>query len=772
LTHEIARNNSLNARYSFTDDERALPSVNRAIRSAIASDTRAQNLSLIYDSALSPMLFNQARFSYGRTRLSLSERSSESLFQANSNVLVGNSVFPSRTGMIGEIIIEPFSPVGIDTSTFPQGRANNTFQFADALSWIRQGHSFRFGGDVRRVQFNSFQDRNYRPRVVYGNGALVFGNFIQRRPTDPIQFEQSPGQFLLPGVQLAAIGLPSSIFQTVTSGVADSNIGLRHTELNFFFNDNWRVLQNLTFDYGLRYEYNTVPGEVNNRIEAAITLANLPRPGSSPFDSGERTAAFNAAVSAYGRTLDGRARIYDPDRNNFGGHFGFAWSPRINGRLHVRGGYGIYYDAILGAVVSQSRNVFPNEIPVNIDPTFLGFNVFDLNNPAFLQLSSRGRDVNLILPGTTNQFGGAREDFVALIGLTFFQNRNGGGLAFTLPEKNLRTPYAQQWHLTVEQEMFDDFLLSAAYVGTRGTKLTRLVTPNLGPNLTPFIPVSLGQGSPGSIAAIPPTVVANNSGILRRERPFPALGAYQVFQNSASSVYHALQLEVRKRFLHGYTLTAAYTWSHALDDVSDVFPIAGASVIAQDSFNLRAERGNANFDVRHRLATSLIWDLPFYRGETGAKARLLGGWQLSSIFQASTGQPFTLNLPVDANLDGNLTDRLSTTQGLVFFDGHGRQKVATERGKGVENFFVFGSDGFTGRNTARADSHINLDAALTKNFRFTESRNLALRAEFFNVLNRANFGIPVRTIGSPGFGSAVETATPARLIQFAVKYSF
>ena len=776
ITQKVFNASELNARYNFTDDDRLLPSINRAINSTTEANTRSQNLSLIFDTPLRPSLFNQARFSYGRTRLGFNDVSGSPLeFQRTSGAQVGGTVFTSQTGLIGGLLVEPFSPIGIDVFTFPQGRANNTFQFADSISSTRGVHTLKFGADIRRVQLNSFQDRNYRPQVVYGNGALVTGNFLESGPTppgSPIPFVVDGRQFLMPGVALAAIGLPSSIFQTITFGAPDSHIGLRHTEYDFFVNDNWRARPNLTFDAGLRYEYNTVPGEINNRIEDAITLKNVPQPGSSFFDTGERTAAFNAAAAAYQQVLGGRNRIYEPDRNNFGPHLGFAWSPLSDNKTFVRGGFGIYYDAILGAVVSQSRNVFPNEIPINIDPQFLGFNVFSLNNPSFLQLTSRGRTASLIAPGTLNQFGGTPADFVALIGSALLQNQKGGGLAFTLPDKNLRTPYAQQWHLTLERQITNDYLFSIAYVGTKGTKLTRLVTPNFGPNLTPAIAIALGQGAPGVVFPITPTVSADNAASLRRDRPAPALGAFQIFENSAASNYHSLQLEARKRYSHRYTFTAAYTWSHAIDDVSDVFPIAGAPIIAQDSQNLRLDRASANFDIRHRFSASVVWDLPFFVDSNAGAARWLGGWQLASIFQAHTGQPFTLNVPVDANLDGNLTDRPSTTDGLTFFDGHGRQRVTADPAAKIESFFISGQDGAVGRNTVRADGFLNWDVALNKNFRFTERQRLGFRAEFFNALNRANFGTPIRTIGAPGFGSAIDTVNRARTIQFALKYSF
>ncbi|MFY9574409.1 MAG: carboxypeptidase-like regulatory domain-containing protein [Blastocatellia bacterium] len=790
VTHRFNDRSTLYGRYNFTDDNRVLPSVNRAIRSTIIADTRTQDLSLIFDHELGRQLFSQARFSYGRTRLEFSPHpdapftfSRQSIESVNSSA--GAKLIPSITGLIGELVIEPYSPVGVSAYSFPQQRANNTFQFADAISWTLARHSLKFGADIRRVQLNSLLDRNYRPQVVFGGAVLTTGALrLNTDPNNPFSFLPQDKSFLS-GLQLATLGLPSSIFQTITAGVSDSTIALRFNEYNFFFNDNWRVRSNFTLDYGLRYEYNSVPKEANNRIEDALALNNLPAPGGSRADTPERTAAFTTSVAAYRNVLDGRTGIYDPDRNNLAPHLGFAWDPWSDGKTSVRGGYGLYYDAILGAVVSQSRSVFPTEIPVNIEPAFIQFDVLTLNNASTLVIRD-GRngaipDIPLIATGTLNRFGGTSADFVALIGELFRQNQLGGGLAFTLPEKNLRTPYAQQWHLTFERELHRDYAISLGYVGTKGTKLTILTTPNLGPNVTPSIQFANDfLNFPGGFALPPPLVLAecsrfqdNKKCSLQPNRPEPALGAYQIFKNAANSSYHALQLEARSRYKHGYAFTAAYTWSHSIDDVSDVFPIAGAPILPQDSSNLRLERASSNFDVRHRLAVSFIWDLPFYRGaKPGAIASWFGGWRLASIFQTNTGQPFTLNLPNDANLDGNLTDRPSTTEGLVFFTGHGRRKAAIAEGRDVADFFVTGRDGLVGRNTVRADTLATLDLALSKRFNFSDRHRLDFRAEFFNALNRANFGTPDRTLGSPGFGSAVETASPARMIQFALKYGF
>lgn len=800
IAHQLTQKHAISARYNLTDDSRILPSVNRAIDSTIDSNTRTQNLSLILDSAISTTISNQARFSFGRTRLDFPEfPTSPFVFEKSAvtrvKFLDGNftrtagETISLSTGDVGQITIEPFSPVGIDAFTFPQNRLNNTFQYADTLSKVIGKHSLKVGADIRRLHLDSSQQRLYRPSVLFGSGLLARSVFDL--DVGQVKLSSLRDVTIIPGVQLAAAGVQSSVLQTLTADVPNPKIELRSTEYNFFINDNWHVKPNFTLDYGLRYEYNSRPSD--KRIDSAISLQNLPAASRSEFRAlfpgapadevdvsfDNLVGAFDRGILAYSKILDGRTKVFERDFNNLAPRLGFAWDLGSNGKNVVRGGYGIYYDAILGAVVSQSRNVFPNEIPFNLDVSFLIDPLNFFPNPSELFFGS----VPLVKDGTPNQFGGTPGLFSPLIGALFLQNSLAGGLAFTLPEKNLRTPYAQHWHLTMERQIFDDYLVSAGYVGTKGTKLTRLTTPNGGSSVTPFVPFTDRIQFQGDVVTLPfslffpfTDVITAGTNRLRellgvKSRQTPDLGPYQLFENSANSTYHALQFEFRKRYSHGYSFTAAYTWSHALDDVSDVFPIAGAPVVAQDSRNLSLERADANFDVRHRIAASLIWDLPFYRNSTGGAANLLGGWQIASVFRAHTGQPFTLSLPVDANLDGNLTDRPSTTQGLTFFDGHGSQKVSAGSHP-FTDFLNLGQDGFVARNSVRADTFVNLDMALNKHLRFTENQRLEIRTEFFNLFNRTNYGIPVRVIGAPGFGSSVDTVSPARTVQFALKYSF
>jgi hypothetical protein len=777
-THQIGTRHVLAARYNFSDDFRELPSVNRAIDSALDAATRNQNVSLILESGLTATTAHEARFSFGRTRLQFDERA-DSPLQIGADVSVTSGIRPlikgtdtplpgtanvySSTGLLGEVIIRPYSPVGIDAFLFPQGRASNTFQYADSLSKTWQKLTLRFGADIRRIHLNSRQDRNYRGLLEVNNGVVETRNLDQ---------PSRNGRSFLPGVGFASIGQVSEILQTLSRSTPNSAVGLRFNEIDLFVDQHYRFRPNLTLDFGLRYEYNTVPHEVNGRIENALQLKDLPSSTGStvcePKDCALYTQAFNNAVNAYRGVVAGRDGIYLPDRNNFGPHVGFAWDPWKDGRTAVRAGFALYYDTILGAVVSQARNVFPSEVPFFSDSTFAGYDGLNANSPYNFDLGG----VRYVRLGS-NQLGGEPRDFVPLLGSLFQRFSRigdvvGSGLSFTLPEKNLRTPYVQQWHLTLEREIFGDYLVSASYAATKGTKLTRLTTPNGGRSITPFQSVTL-RGGTATVSFDNTDTFANQFAVHRTNRD---LGPYQIFENSAASSYHSLQLEARKRYSYGVSLTGSYVWSHAIDDVSDIIETAGAPSIAQDSRGLRAERANASFDVRHNFVFSIIADLPFRRGRRDRGQGWLGGWQAASILRARTGQPFTIQVPFDANLDGNLTDRPATLDGLVFHDAHGAQRISVAPGRKVSDFYVQGQDGRVGRNTARADGLVVWDLALSKTVRFRDGQSLEFRAESFNLLNRANFGIPVRTIGDPGFGSSVDVVTSPRIVQFAIKLGF
>ncbi len=823
------------ARYNFTDDERQAPVVGGAIFSGVVPKVRTQNLSLFLNSQLSPTMANQLRASYGRTVLAFSEIRDNYLSQSslpNESFLlnapaIGNFTSPDdpmsfvdyrrdprndtedQLSTIGQVVVAPFSPVGLDVYLFPQARANNTAQVADTFSYFRTTHAFKFGFDIRRTQLNSFLNRNFRPQVVFGGTPDLTAIFPPSQSPFPDISKSGPTPGFISGSDLASLGIPTGIFQSLAIGTPDSTIGLRFWQFNFFTNDNWRARRGLTLDYGMRYEINTVPREVNGRIEKTFGLPQLPSADQNlvlgvPFTDGRVTFSnqdllnsFNATTSALRNFTSNRDNIFDSDRNNVGGHVGFAWDPFASntnqvGKTAIRGGIGAYYDLTLGSVVSQSRNVFPTFIPFNVDVnTFAYANGFfsspgsfgtaAIYNPRYFQLDIFNQGVlsqrGLIRPGNLNQLNVPTGALPQVLGLLFDPSvvgvpRSGGGIAFTLPDKNLRSPYALQYNLQFERELSSDLLVNLAYVGTRGVKLTRFRTPNGGPNSVtlPIDLLGLTQ-NPVYAIALPPLSDLNAN---RFSRPNPLLGAYTIFDSSAASTYHSFQATATKRFAQGFQFGAAYTWSHALDDVSDMFDVGGAFALPQDDRALELERGNANFDIRHRFTFNSTGNLPMlqrYDDDKGATGFLLGGWQYAMFMTFQTGQPFTVNTSYDINMDGNLTDRLDTLNGLRLIDSR-RQKLQYTGDPTSLPLADLGANGRIGRNVFRASGVAKTDLSIVKNFNVREGQSVLLRVEAFNVFNRTHFAIPVRVLEAPSFGNSVETSLNPRQIQFALKYVF
>lgn len=773
---------TLTGRYNFTDDSTTLPVTGEALFSTLRARVRTQNLSLFFAGALSPSLSNEARFSYGRTRLNFDEVRDRALsasglrdtpFLLNARRLA-NGTFPSdgetsyesdsrtteaETAPLGQVIVSGFSPLGTDVFNFPQRRVNNTFQMADTAIYNAAPHRLIGGADFRRTQLNSDLRRNFRPVAVFNGTLDVSGRFGASNPIAP-----NTGGFIR-GVDLVAAGAATSFFQTLST-TPDATIGLRLWQANLFAEDQISLAPNFKFTFGVRYELNSVPREASRRIESTFNS-----PEVRDFIAAEQRLF---GVSGFERYLAGRDRIYNDDNNNIAPHLAFAWDPFRDGKTAIRGGYGIYYDQIPGAVISQSRNVFPRFLTINL----ASINDKDCVN----QGSQRGcvfipfNPATLAMQGTLNRLdprsplGGNPTQFLISVN-TEIQRTTGlrdsfpTTPGFVLPSADLVTPYAQHWALTFERELRPNLLVSAAYAGTKGTHLLRFATPNLGPNTVPVITgAQLLFGQSIDIRGF----FASPGRNLDFRRPFPLLGSFTSIESDANSIYHSLQAEASMRLTRGVQFTSAYTWSHAIDEVSDLFDLAGARGLPQDSFNRSAERGDANFDVRHRFTQSFIWDLPFF-----ARSKLLGGWQLAGIVTLQTGQPFTVVSSVDVNLDGNLTDRLHTANGISETK-QGSLRYTFPASLADQFRLLAGADanGAVGRNTFRASGVANADLAINKLFRFTKSQQLELRTEVFNLFNRTHFGIPAHVLFAPGLGQAVNTTVPARTVQFAMRYKF
>ena len=804
------RKQDFTARYNFTGDWRDIPVTGGAIFSRLRPNVRTQNFSTFLNSELSnpnstSPVFNQLRLSYGRTRLRFDEgrdtdfllpinrafnNGEDARFLLNARYLV-NLTLPAspsvlygtfgtgqtetallspggtRFGPIGQINIAGFSPVGVDVFNFPQRRVNNTYQIADTVTWRKGSHNFAFGTDIRRTELISDLPRNARPLLNF-NGSprvIITGLGPGGRPNMFRFATAADGIRFIRPQDYAAAGAPSGFFQSLVLPGRDSHINLRYYQLNFFAQDEWRVRPNLSFSFGLRYEYNTPPREAERRIESTFGTA-LP-----------------TLVSGLANFIAGRTSIFDSDRNNFAPRLGMAYSPNWFGpdkTTVIRAGYGLYYDQILGAVVSQSRNVFPTFTTINFGGGCCnifgtgadeGFNVF---NPLGTTLGG----MPLIQPGTLNTLNPAIPVNTLLSSVFAFFPSDGTGRPFgaTLPTRQLDMPMAHQYTVSFEQQLSRNFVVSFAYVGTSARNLLRFTTPNLGQNyltLTDlFIPAgaTFGGGVFSGITLDPGSLTA--AGTLTAGRPINTIGPISQFETTGSSRYDALQVQARGRLMRRMQYQVSYTFSKVDDDVSDVFDLAGAWALPQNSRTFAGERGPANFDARHRFSYNFIYDFPEYRDRSKGFRFVFGGLQIAGSGSFHTGQPFTVNSLFDINLDGNLTDRLNTTAGIVV-TGDRSQPIRLVPGTAFSSLVAApGTDGSIGRNTFRAGNVLSLDLAIVKKFAITERQNLTFRMDIFNFIDRENFGIPVRFLEAPGFGRAVDTVTPGRRIQFGLKYTF
>ncbi len=739
----------LTTRYNLSDDGGQLAAIGNAINSSIGSDTRTQNFALDLTTQLSDRFSNEFRFSYGRNRLGFNEVAGSPFIFQSRNIgvdLTGDGQTDGRTGPLGRLSVAPYSSIGVDPGTFPQGRTGTTFHFADTFLWNHGRGSLKFGADIRRVTSNSFNDKDFRLTLSYAPNIVIGPNGTPRYGS---------------GADFVALGVPSDLRQTFVID-PDSDINLRNYEYNFFINETFRIHPRVVIKGGLRYELNTVPTDTrNNRYGRAFDL----NPGSfQPPPGGQNFSAFFNALNSYQGFVGGRSQIFDPDTNNISGRVGVAWDIFGNGRTALRAGYGLFYDPIPLTVTAQSRNLFPASVQTN----FRSGVIFDDILSANPSIRNFGPRCQGNFPPFSRLGGKTGSSCPPLIPpgqiAAFLNDVLGAGnfaLAFTLPQKNMQSGRVHQYSVSIEHSFADRIVGSIAYVGTTGSGFVRPGTPN-GGSIAPlyyFLPTSTDPF--GGVQVV-------------TERNDGNVGAISGFSSDATSRYHALQIAVRQRFNSGLAFQSAYTWSHSIDAISDLFDTAGGYARAQNELDrdniVRAERGDSSFDVRHRFTTGVQYELPFYRGH-----RFLGGWQVSSIVTLQSGQPYTINTLVDANRDGNRTDRLDTLTGLTFRDS-GVQRVIINPGVNPLSLTAFnqltGRDGSLGRNSFRSSGFALVDMAFNKRFNFGERYALSLRAEVFNLFNRTHFGIPVRLLEAPGFGRSTATSAPPRQFQFVLKFEF
>ena len=344
----------------------------------------------------------------------------------------------------------------------------------------------------------------------------------------------------------------------------------------------------------------------------------------------------------------------------------------------------------------------------------------------------------------------------------------------------LKLPYTQDSDLNLQQAFGSNLLFEIGYVGTKGTRLPRFIEANPAVFVPGYVngqPISNSSNadqrrlySGCTLADSPSTCVFSSTGEIA---------------GIANSAYNALEASLRKRMGHGLSFLLSYTWSKTIDDVSSfnitgsaAKPVAGENDLAQNPFDLRAERGLSLFDARNRFVGSYEWALPFWTKPQNWYQSALGGWHLDGIATLMSGTPFTVFDSNDVAAQGSapeITGFSGQRPNLIGNPNNGPRSVSSwlnasayQRLDVTANAGEFGTEG---RNVNVGPGYADWDFATLKNFTITESKQVQFRAELFDVLNRTNFRLPDSDISSPTFNHILEAGAP-RQVQFALKFLY
>ena len=596
-------------------------------------------------------------------------------------------------------------------------------------------------GDPITGPRNTFQntfDASGSVSWIHGRHDFKFGGGYRRDQINALQGIASNGFFVFAnfpysdGFASFLSGNPVVFLQ----GGGNFDREIRDRALDAYAQDDYKVNSRLTLNVGLRYELPFPATENNNQVNLFVpgaqskVLPNAPAGLLYPGDPGVP------------------AGLIPTQKTAFAPRFGVAWDPRGDTKTVVSAAYGIFYEPYYTGEGGPLQD--PVSSPPYLKTQQISFPVNSFANPFY----------------TPNPFGQAFPEPMTLL----------------VVARNLHLPYAQDWNLNIQRSFGEDWLLQVGYVGTTGVRLPRFIEGN--PAV--FIPGVDSSGNP----------LSNENNVNQRRiysgctlaQPnncvYSSVGEIAGIANSS---YNALEASLRKRFGHGLSFLASYTWSHSIDDVSSFNitgsasqPVAGENDLAQNPFNLGAERGPSMFDARHRFVLSYQWSLPFLEHSSAWYGKVFGNWQLNGILTAMSGTPFTVFDSNDVSLQGQapeISGFSSNRPNIVGNPNSGPRTVAEWFNTGafqqlqpdpLGRFQVFGDEG---RNAVLGPRYVNWDASAFKNIRLTESKELQFRGELFNVLNHTNFRLPVSDIESPTFGQVQSDVSP-RVIQVALKFLF
>jgi hypothetical protein len=467
----------------------------------------------------------------------------------------------------------------------------------------------------------------------------------------------------------------------------------RFYTVNWFVQDDFKASPTFTLNYGLRWEYNQPARDKRDIIfNVDPSRGRLVLPNQTIIDQ-YVNPLFPKQIPMVTAVAAGfpERSLRRSDLNNFQPRVGFAWRPLGGTKNVIRGGWGIFNDDFTADIFS---------------PLYGG--PFSLTESFVNTISSSGAALTLQRP--------------------FLERGSTGNVDVTGLAVGLRNPYVQQWNFTVERELGFNTGLRLSYIGSKSTNLVygRNVNQPL-PGARPFDP-SL--------------------------RPFPLLRNMVLRENGGNQIYHGLSMQIERKWQRGLSFMGAWTWAKNLTDIDETGGVEGGTTI-ENAYDRRRERGDAQYTPRHRLISTVVWQLPVGRGKrwanhSGPADALLGGWQLSASYISQTGEFLTPSFsgsdPSNTQTVGGIPDRirngnLPSGQRTIdrWFDASAFAVPPANAGR-------FGNSGHgvivgPGRQTA--------SAALFKSFPIRERISFRIQASFTNLFNHANFDVPSLNISAP-----------------------
>ncbi len=667
------------------------------------------------------------------------------LLRYNSNQPLGaNPAGPSlfvnsdRTPIVGsnQIVFPGYNEKNAG-SALPAGGPQNNSTVSPILTALHGRHTLTFGGQYTLIHDNHTYAlyNNSQASLVQSGTAGALVNFVG----GGVNFFQAnidpQGKF--PCVKDLVTGRTvQTPACTVTTPIAQPNFSRsnRYNEGAAFFNDSFRATSRLTLAAGLRYEIYGTQHNKNSALDSNFYFGTA----GSLQDRIRAGRILNVNTAAPAGVQNPGGKLWNTNYRQFAPHVSFAYDLFGDGKTSLRGGYGISYERNFGNVT---------------------FNVA-LNPPGQLAISFTNADVGAPIPISTGVLG------------TF---SSGTGTTKAIPPATVRAvdprikpAYAQFYTLALEHQLAGNLTVGAAFSGSRGIHNYSIANYNRS---------YYGRVYEGDAARYVP------SGATSTNRLNPQYSSINVRGADGDSYYSGLNTFARASnlFASGLTFTANYTYSHSTDNTSSTFTDGQSNadvggVAYFDPFNHAVDHGNSDFDAKHRISTSVVYELPFRGSSFKNQAlwqRLAGGWEFGGIFQASTGTPFTVydcgltystacprarfvhapsyQRTADSAPIAGVADKFA----YINFPAYYTSATTTIRNTAAYGSYadpvagqadlptiVNGTDtfpgGMTARNAFRGPGQFSFNADLNKRIALTERFSLQLRAEVYNVLNHSN----------------------------------